>query len=195
MIKTLLLVAAVSMDGFAAAVGMGSAGIRIPFRSAVIISFTGTLFLSVSVALAGTARLAVPETVCSAVSFILLIALGIFNLFRNFFKEMIVGSGDRKNNPAMLLFDGTAADKDNSKSISAKEAAVLSIALSADSAVTGISAGLGNISLPLLSAMTFAAGLASMLIGRKLGSIAAKAFDADLGWLCGVVLIILAFIK
>lgn len=181
------------MDGFSAAVGIGSAGIKIPLRSAVMISFTGTLFLSVSVALAGAARIAVPEAVCSAVSFILLIALGIFNLFRNFFRKILSGTEKSRENPAMLLFDGTAADKDDSKSISVREAVALSIALSADSAVTGISAGLGNISLPILSAMTFAVGLASILIGWKLGSAAAKAFDADLGWLCGVVLIVLAF--
>ena len=183
------------MDGFAAAIGMGSAGIKIPLRSAVMISFTGTLFLSVSVALAGAARLAVSEELCSAVSFILLIALGIFNLFRNFLKDIILKGGNKSENPAILLFDGTAADKDNSKSISVKEAAILSIALSADSVVTGISAGLGKISLPLLSAMTFAAGIASIIFGRKLGEKAASALNINLGWLCGTVLIILAFLK
>lgn len=195
MIRCLLLVAAVSMDSFAAAIGIGSAGIKIPFRSAVIISFTGSLFLSVSVALAGAAKLAVPENICSAVSFFLLIALGIFNLFRNALKHIVAGSENKRENPAMLLFDGAAADKDDSKSISAREAAALAVALSADSLVTGISAGLGTIDLPMLSAMTFAAGLASMIIGRKLGTIAAKALDKDLGWLCGTVLIILAFLR
>ena len=195
MIKTLLLAAAVSIDGFAAAIGIGSAGIKLPLRSSVIISFTGTLFLGASVFIGETARTAVPETVCETVSFLLLIAFGIFNLFRNVLKERVSGAGNKKDNPAMLLFDGTAADKDDSKSISAREAIALAVALSADSAVTGISAGLGRISLPLLCITTFAAGLASIMIGWKLGSIAAKALDADLGWLCGAVLIILAFFK
>ena len=62
----LLLVMAVSMDGFAAALGMGSSGIKIPLRSALIISFTGTLFLGVSVAFGDAAESFIPETVGSA---------------------------------------------------------------------------------------------------------------------------------
>ena len=195
MIKTLLLAAAVSIDGFAAAIGIGSAGIKLPLRSSVIISFTGTFFLGVSVFLAETAGTAVPGTVCETISFLLLIALGIFNLFRNVLKNIVSKAGNKRENPAMLLFDGTAADKDDSKSISAKEALALAVALSADSAVTGVSAGLGKINLPLLCITTFAAGLASIMIGWKLGSIAAKALDINLGWLCGAVLILLAFLK
>ena len=95
----------------------------------------------------------------------------------------------------MMLFDGTAADKDNSKSISAKEAAALSVALSADSAITGVSTGLGEISLPLLLIMTFAAGLVSVTAGQALGRKAASAMDMDLGKLCGLILIVLAFVR
>ena len=192
MLRSLLLVTAVSLDGFAAALGMGSAGIKIPFRSAVVISFTGTLFLAVSSAAAGGARYVIPQGVCAAVSFILLTALGIFNIFKDRFRELLLKKDPKGDDPAMLIFDGTAADKDHSKSISVKEAVVLSAALSADSAVTGIGVGLGEISLPIIAAMTFAAGLISVAAGQKLGRMAASAKDHDLGKLCGILLIILA---
>ncbi|MCH5194006.1 MAG: manganese efflux pump [Oscillospiraceae bacterium] len=192
MIKVLLLVIAVCTDCFAASLGIGSAGIRIPFRSAVIISLVGTVSLSVSVAFAGTLKLAVPGGLCSAISFILLLGLGLFNLFQNFWRDIIC-KRSKKGDPVRMFFDGASADTDGSKSISAKEALVLSAALSADSVVTGISAGLGSISLPLLSAMSFAAGLLSVTAGERLGRKIVSSFNINLGWLCGAVLIILAF--
>ena len=192
MVKVLLLVIAVCTDCFAASLGIGSAGIRIPVRSAVIISLVGTVSLSISVAFAGALKLAVPERLCSAISFILLLGLGLFNLFQNLWRKMLYRR-TKKGDPVRMFFDGASADTDNSKSISAKEALVLSAALSADSVVTGISAGLGSISLPLLSVMTFAAGLISVKSGEKLGRKIVSSFNINLGWLCGAVLIILAF--
>ncbi len=189
----ILLAAAVSMDGFAAALGMGGSGITIPFRSSLIISFTGTFFLGVSVALGGIVKNAIPGTVCTAVSFTLLMLLGIFDLLKDVFKKIISKRRKGSNETAILLFDETAADKDNSKSISAAEAVTLSIALSADSAVTGISAGLGNIFLPFLLAVTFAAGLISVTVGQIIGRKANSLIKADTGKLCGIILILLAF--
>lgn len=222
MIKAILLVIAVCTDCFAASLGIGSAGIRIPVRSAVIISLVGTVSLSVSVAFAGALKLAVPAELCAAISFILLLGLGLFNLFQNFWRDIVCqkkaeplpiplrtvsakskGTTRKRNNfntvteqmgaLIRMFFDGASADTDNSKSISAKEALVLSAALSADSVVTGIGAGLGSISLPLLSVMAFAAGLISVKSGEKLGRKIVSSFNINLGWLCGAVLIILAF--
>ncbi len=194
MIEILLLITAVSIDSFAAAVGIGGSGIKIPLRSAVIISFIGTLFLSCSVAFAEIIKLAVPETVCGIISFMLLIALGIFNLFQNFFKRLLSRRSPPKTNPVMLFFDGTAADTDNSKSISPREAVTLAVALSADSLVTGVSAGLSEICLPLLAFGAFAAGMLSICIGCLLGRKIISTLKINLGWLCGAVLILLAFI-
>ena len=122
MLKSLLLVIAVCIDSFAAAIGIGGAGIR----------------------------------------------LGIFNLFQNFFRNILSRSA-KKGNPAMMFFDGASADTDGSKSISVKEALVLSAALSADSLVTGIGAGLDSISLPALSVFAFGLGFASIFCSEKMG--------------------------
>lgn len=198
MLKIILLIAAVSADGFAASAGMGAAGIKVPLRSAAIISFTGTLFLTCSVALADGIKRFVPDEACRAVSFALLVFLGLFNIFRDFFKKLAERrkkSNSEKPDTIRLLFDGTAADTDNSKSISVREAAALSVALSADSLVTGISAGLGEINLPLLCVGTFAAGLLSVAFGQWLGRKIASSLEIDMGWLCGAVLIVLALLK
>ena len=194
MIKALLLVTAVCTDCFAASLGIGSAGIRVPFRSAVIISLVGTVSLSLSVAFAGALKLIVPDGLCSLISFLLLLGLGLFNLFQNFWRDILC-KRSKKGDPVRMFFDGASADTDGSKSISPKEALVLSAALSADSVVTGISAGLGSISLPLLSAMTFAMGLISVTCGERLGRKIVSTLNINLGWLCGAVLIVLAFSK
>ena len=193
MVRSLLLVIAVCIDSFAAAVGIGSARIKIPIRSALVVSLVGSLFLSLSAAFAGVLRLVVSEKACTWLSFFLLMGLGVFNLFQNFFKN-IISRGAKKGNPAMMFFDGASADTDGSKSISVKEALVLSAALSADSVVTGIGAGLDSINLPALSIFAFGLGFISIAGGEAIGRKIVSALDLNLGWLCGSILIILAFL-
>lgn len=201
MLKILLLTAAVCTDGFASAAGIGAAGIKIPAQSSVIISFTGALFLSCSAAFADLIGKFIPERVCGAVSFILLILLGLFNLFQERFKRLAerIGARSAQNgksrNPAALFFDGSAADADNSKSISPREAVALAAALSADSLVTGVSAGLDDLNVPMLAVVSFAAGLISISLGWRLGRKIASSLKINTGWLCGAVLIVLAFLK
>ncbi|MCM1022481.1 MAG: manganese efflux pump [Prevotella sp.] len=197
MLKILLLTAAVCADGFASAAGIGAAGIKIPLRSSVIIGFTGSLFLTCSAAFADLIGRFIPEKVCGAVSFVLLILLGLFNLFQGYFKRLAERSKGRGKSPGpvALFFDGTAADADNSKSISPREAVVLAAALSADSLVTGVSAGLGNLNVPLLAAVSFAAGTLSVTLGCRLGRKMASSPNINLGKLCGAALIVLAFLK
>lgn len=192
MIEIFLLVTAVSTDCFASAISLGSAGIRLPFRSALIISGTGTLFLGISVGFAEMLGTVIPESLCGVISSVMLVVLGIFNLLKNYISML---GAPQKGSTVELYFDGTAADRDNSKSISTKEAAALSVALSADSLVTGVSAGLGDMNIPLLCVCTFAAGLAAVVIGWKIGKKIVASFNIDLGWLCGVMLIILALVK
>lgn len=192
MIKILLLVAAVSTDCFTSSIGIGGAGIKIPFRSALIISGVGTLFLGLSVGFAEMLSAVIPQTLCGVIYSITLIALGIFNLLKNYIGKFLK---KKENKAVAIFFDGTAADKDNSKSISTKEAAALAIALSADSLVTGISAGLSDMNVPLLCVCTFIAGIAAVSIGWQLGRKIVSSFRIDLGWLCGAILIILGVIK
>lgn len=190
-----MLITAVSIDCFTAAIGIGSAGIKIPMRSSFIISAIGALFLCISVGFAEVLRMAIPLDICGIISSALLLGLGIFNLSQSFFKRIIAKKNIPAQNPAALYFDGTAADTDNSKSISPKEAVALSIALSADSLITGVSAGLEEINLFILCCGAFIAGILSISFGCRLGRKIISSFRINLGWLCGIVLIILAFIK
>lgn len=198
MIKYFLLTIAVCTDSFAASAGIGGAGIKIPFRSAAVISFVGTFFLTASAAASEVLSRFINGELFGILSFALLLGLGVFNLFQNFFKELVRKSqrfGERKNSAAKLFFDETAADADNSKSISVKEALVLSVALSADSVITGISSGALALNLPILSVVCFLTGIPAVLLGVQLGEKLHSALKINLGWLSGAVLIALAFLR
>lgn len=195
MTKILILIVAVCIDCFAAAIGLGSAGIKIPVKSALIISSVGTLFLILSVSFADVISCFIPLEICRIISFVLLIALGLFNIFQNTLKRAVNNKKSKNTNPVTVFCDETAADVDNSKTISPKEALPLAIALSADSIITGISAGFASYNLILLTVMTLFIGLISIIYGCKLGEKIISTRKINLGWICGVMLIVLAFLK
>lgn len=189
MIKILLLIAAVSADGFACAVGIGSAGIKIPARSAAVISLTGTVFLALSVAFADIISGFFPQTLCAVMSSLLLILLGVFNLCNG-----IIRKRSSEDSPIAMLFDGTKADVDHSKTISCREALGLAVLLSADSLVTGVSVGLGDISLPPLIAASFVIGFLSVAAGGYIGKKIVYTGSINLQWICGIILIVIALL-
>ena len=193
MLRIILLILAVSTDGFASAIGLGSAGIKVPFRSAAVISTVGTAFLTLSVCFADVLERFIPVSVCGIISSAVLILLGIFNLLHGVLKRKTLKNQD-KNTAIAVFFDGTKADTDHSKTISCKEALLLSAALSADSLVMGISAGLGEIMLVPLIVLSFAMGLGAVMGGAAIGKRMISGGDPDLQWLCGIILIVLAFI-
>lgn len=193
-LKLALLVLAVSADGFAAAVGLGSAGIKIPFRSAVVINLTGTVFLGVSVFFADCIGSFIPVGACRVISSVLLAALGVINLFHGRLKQAAEKGADPPEQ-IKLYFDGTAADRDKSKTISCREALALSVALSADSLVTGISAGLGGTAFVPLMVMAFFTGISATAAGAFIGRHIISTRKVNLQLICGIILIALAFFK
>lgn len=189
MLKILLLIAAVSVDGFVCAVGIGSAGIKIPARSAAVISLTGTVFLTLAVAFADMVSVFLAGTLCTVISSLLLILLGIFNLCSG-----IIRRRSSEDSPLSMLFDGAKADTDRSKTISCREALGLAVLLSADSLVTGVSVGLGDISLLPLIISSFVIGFLSVIIGGYIGKRIIYTGKINLQWVCGIILIIIALL-
>lgn len=191
MAEILLLAAAVSVDGFVSAIGISGAGIRIPFRSAVVISFTGTLFLCAAVMLSDIMAGWISERICDFISKAILLGMGVFNLLHGVIRKK---SSEKEYPEAVkIYFDGTRADKDLSKSISCREAVILAAALSADSLITG--AGMAGAAILPLMAVSFAAGIISVNAGSYIGRHVIFTGRLNLQWLGGVLLIILALIK
>ncbi len=193
MIKTFFLLITVSIDGFAAAIALGSAKIKIPVKSAFAISLIGALFLGISVFAGGYVDNFLPPEICEFVSKAMLITLGTVNLLGVFIKKAARKCSDK--NPINMFYNGEKADTDNSKDISLKEAIVLSTALSADSIVTGISFGIGEVSAILLTILSLIFGFTAIFFGSYIGKKIISTTNIDFSFLCGILLISIAFIK
>jgi putative sporulation protein YtaF len=184
------------VDGFAAAVAMACSGIRIPARSAVVLSLTGTVFLGVSAFFADSIGSFFPPLLCKLISAALLIALGLYNIFKEKLRKRYEPQ-IAETNPSIIFLDELKSDTDHNKIISVREAAVLSVVLSADSLATGAaSAKITEGFLPPTLLITFIAGFSLIVCGNRLGrsEIFCK-LDLDFEKLAGVILILLAVVN
>ncbi|MDR0903256.1 MAG: manganese efflux pump [Ruminococcus sp.] len=191
MFRVALLIIAVTIDGFAAAMTMGSSGIHIPKRSAAVLSLTGTAFLGVSAFFSISICGVFPALALKIISSVLLAALGIADIVKKSLRKNYEQDPD---NPSAIFFDETRSDKNHDKIISLREALSLSVVLSADSLATGAaSARIMSERLPITLAITLIVGFLLILIGNRLGK--RTRFNCNFEKLCGVILILLAIVN
>ena len=77
-----LLVIALSLDSFLASLAYGGEHIRIPWKSAVLISLIGVLFLSFSLYTAAFIQQFIPPYICRMISFTIFFMIGLSSLFQ-----------------------------------------------------------------------------------------------------------------
>lgn len=205
--EVILLVLAVCTDSFATSITYGIGKIRIKFLSSLTVAAIGTAVLWCALFASEIVKKAVSPEAARIGGGALLVALGLFMIFgksikklyencrkdgkkRFFSKECI-----NKTTVVSVFFDETKADMDNSKTLSVKEAAVLGAALSADSFLTGISAGAG-FSEPQKTAaviLCFLSGIAAIAGGEKIGRLIALKINSrlDLSALGGLLITVL----
>ena len=196
----IFLAVIVSLDTYLVAVTYCNSGIKIPFFSMSVISFISAATLGISLKFSDFISEFLPQEVCSISGKIIIIFIGIMTIFRSILKsitnhisekgELSVRSG--KYGIVMKLYlDETTADFDNSKILSATEAAALALASSLDSAATGISSGFSGIKPFPAFIFTFIAGIVSINLGNFTGKKLSE-FKYDFSWAGGVLLIIFA---
>ena len=197
-----MLALALTMDSFVAGLGIGSQGIQISALSAVAASFVGTGCLIVAMGLGNTLAPVLPAQAARALSFVVLLCIGLFKFFESSLKIFLRRQGGERSLKfhafgvdvlLRLYTDPQTADCDRSKSLNVGEALGLGIALSLDNLAAGVGAG-------LTCSSVWTAGIAAMLLGTGMlmvGSRAARAavgkLKKDLSLLGGVMLLILAF--
>ncbi|MCR0262827.1 manganese efflux pump [[Clostridium] innocuum] len=196
-----LLVIALSLDSFLASLAYGGEHIRIPWKSAILISSIGVLFLSLSLYTAAFIQQFIPPYICRLISFLIFFMIGISSLFQGTIKSFL-GTYKRKklsfeySGISFVLdiyLDETKADADHSKLLSLKEALYLAIALSIDSLASGFALGISIVQpLPVLI-ISFCIGILAILCGSFLGSRMLSLKECRLSWLSGVLFLILAF--
>lgn len=180
---------ALSVDSFIAAFSYGTSKIKIPLSSVGIISVTGSLITGLSMLAGSFVKDFIPPGFTTLLSFGILFLLGVLKLFES-------------SSPAN-------ADKDNSHSISAKEALSLSAALSLDGCAAGFGASLsastpaspgaaaaGTVSslVPVAAVFLFSLifGVFMVLSGSHIGNKAAGRLPIKPGIIGGLLLILLA---
>lgn len=180
---------ALSVDSFLAAFSYGTSKIKIPLSSVGIISVTGSLITGLSMLAGSFVKDFIPPGFTTLLSFGILFLLGVLKLFES-------------SSPAN-------ADKDNSHSISAKEALSLSAALSLDGCAAGFGASLsagtpaspgaaaaGTVSslVPVAAVFLFSLifGALTVLAGSHIGNKAAGRLPIKPGIIGGLLLILLA---
>ena len=188
---------ALSVDSFVAAFSYGTSKIKIPLSSVGIISVTGSLITGLSMLTGSFVKDFIPSGFTTLLSFGILFLLGVLKLFES-------------SEPAN-------ADKDNSHSISAKEALSLSAALSLDGCAAGFGASLstgipaspdavaagfdasaaaGTVSslVPVAAVFLFSLifGVFMVLSGSHIGNKAAGRLPIKPGIIGGLLLILLA---
>lgn len=200
-LEAALISLVLSLDAFVASFAYGSKGIKIPFRSSLVIALTcaGTTGLAL---LVGTlARQYIPYGLAGGISFAILFILGIAKLADSITKSIIRRQTINKQIKfsllnirfiLMLYADPENADVDGSKTLSTTEAAWLATALSLDGLAVGLGAALGSASGYMIFFLTIISGLAAITLGDFLGNKAAERININLSWLGGVLLILLA---
>lgn len=201
----ILLVLVLSLDAFVASVAYGNYGIKIPFKSIMIITSICTVSLIISLLLGNFFSSILPLGLSSIISFLILLGIGIYYLCESFVKKCLRRRKERNKRLKLRLFDfsliidiyidETKADIDESKKLNSKEALYLAIALSLDSLAIGFGSGLGNGNILYLVPASFVMNLLALWSGLIVGKFAMEKSQLDLSWLTGVLLILLAVLR
>ena len=170
--ESLLMVSALSVDTFIAAFAYGTGRIRIPLPSLLLIALTCSLTLSGSMLLGAFAGPYLPALFTKAMAFCTLVALGLYYV--------------------MVPQEPPDADKDHSKSLSLKEALFFALAMSADNAAVGVTAGFVHTNILFSSLLSLLFTLAVVAGGSVLGKKTASLSKKNHSWIGGLLLILLA---
>lgn len=194
-----LLALAVSVDTLFAAMGCRMQGIIIPRRCMLLISLVGTGMLGLSLGFGAMLRPFLPEVIFRCGGGTLLLVLG----FVQTIKELCARFAAHERSMCLhcrgiglvirIYFDETAADADGSKILSIPEAFAFSAALSLDSLVSGMGAGLPASAMPLTLILTFLLGLCAVAVGAALGRQSLR--KSRFSCLGGILLMVLGLIR
>lgn len=176
LLGVLVVTAAASLDGLSAAFAYSASGIRVPLSSLGVIGAVCGLVTGVAFGLGE--QLGQYSALLATLGGVLLLGMGLFKLGEGSVKHLIrqaVHRGEiafsvRDTRFILAVYaDPVQSDADRSGHLTAREALVLALALSADGFLTGLGYGLDG--LPLWAAVLSAVGVnfLLLLIGRELG--------------------------
>ncbi|MYL45836.1 sporulation membrane protein YtaF [Virgibacillus halodenitrificans] len=169
----LLLVIAVSLDGFGVGITYGMRNIRVPFPALFIIMICSGVIVVISMTIGNVISSWFTPTAGKFLGGSILVALGLFSLWNSIGKNNDE-KGKNKNILTTVLSTPDSADLDQSGTISTGEAFLLGAALALDALGAGIGASMLGYS-PVITAFLIACMSGIFLFsGIRVGIILAK---------------------
>ena len=209
-LMVILLGIVVSIDGLAAALAYGARRIRLTPLAACLVSLSSAVLLWLAMQVGQFISSFLPPMATQYLGALLLLTLGCYLLYQN-------GKSTKDKRPALageakvdqplaqvnlrafglvvqILRDPTAADLDQSGTITWQESWLLGLALSLDSFGVGIGAAMTGLAPNLTALIAGLATLLSLLLGWELGYRLQHRAGNKLVHLPGIILICLGII-
>ncbi len=203
--EAVLLTMAVSLDAFAASFCYGSRGIKMPWKSVLVMDVGCAVLLGAALLFGNFLATVMPLAITEWVGFLVLFLLGVGKLLDSGVKSLIRRGRSVKKHLQFSLFqvrfvlqlyaDPIDADIDHSNTISPTEALWLTLALSLDGLAVGLGAGVSQMNVWIVICAALLTEGAAILGGCWFGRKVARLLPFDLSWLSGLLLILMAFVR
>lgn len=197
-----LFLAAVSVDSLSAGLTYGTRRVKISRFACLILIFVPALFVTAANRVGFWLCFLLPETALPFLSFTLLALLGISKLtesllrfFADKYPSLTRNWGVRIKQINIIFtiyLSPEEANREDLQILSAREALLLSFALSLDSVLAGMAFTTGPIPFLLLFLLASVFNLLLFSAGYGLGRLVSSLLHIDLSWLSGLFLLLLA---
>lgn len=192
MIQILLLLTVFSLDTLLVSITYSIKKINISYTSAFIISLISSISLLISIIIGNFLKNFSTPNISNIIGFIFLLILGIYNIFQ----EKIKSRFSKYDNKIVKIYlDETKADLNNSKNLNYKEAILLSIILSIDSLIGGISISFMTHNIIFIILYLLVLNIFFLKLGNYLFNKLDNALNFNTSYISGIILIIIAIIK
>lgn len=193
---------AVTLDSLTAGLSYGTRKVRIKVVSYIILVCVPALFIAAARQIGSFLAYLLPPRALPFICFSLLFMLGISKLIESLIRRLagkhpsLARNWGCKIKQINIIFtiylSPEDANQEDLQTLSAREALLLSLALSLDSILVGMAFTMEPVSVLFLflSAMLF--NLFFFVLGYLLGHFLCHLFPVDLSWLSGLLLLLLA---
>ncbi len=199
----LIFLTAVSLDSLTAGFSYGTKKVRIEILSLVFLACVPSVFITAAGGIGSLIGSLFPTGILPFLSFSILFVIGSAKLLESLIRHLakkhpgLIGNRGCKIKQINIIFtvyfSPEEANRTDLQVLSAREALLLSLALSLDSVLAGMAftaSATPRLTL-LLSAILF--HLLLFLAGYTLGRLLSHILPVDLSWLSGLCLLLLAF--
>lgn len=205
-LQLVILSIALSMDGFGVGVTLGMRGMKLPFKSIVVISICSAISLGIAMLIGEFISQHISQGAAEKTGGVILILLGIWLVVQFFKKETIETQSTEKmifnfeikslGVVIHILQKPTDVDFDKSGTINGVEALVLGVALSLDAFGAGIGAAMIGISPVILAVAIGCMSSVFIWSGLQSGRVLSKSkLVKQLAFLPGMLLIMIGMFK